>query len=89
MGSGPHGRIIKNDVLSAVKNSKGTIRRDNEEYRLVPNNNMRKVIAKRLLESKLTVPHFYLSIECNGFGNLMHVRKSILVSIVIKIKDYR
>lgn len=64
MGSGPHGRIIKNDVLSAVKNSKGTIRRDNEEYRLVPNNNMRKVIAKRLLESKLTVPHFYLSIEC-------------------------
>jgi pyruvate dehydrogenase E2 component (dihydrolipoamide acetyltransferase) len=64
MGSGPHGRIIKNDVLSAAKNSKGTIRRDNEEYRLVPNNNMRKVIAKRLLESKLTVPHFYLSIEC-------------------------
>ncbi len=64
MGSGPHGRIIKNDVLSAAKNSKGAIRRDNEEYRLVPNNNMRKVIAKRLLESKLTVPHFYLSIEC-------------------------
>jgi len=64
VGSGPHGRIVKNDVLSAAKSSKGAIRRDNEEYRLVPNNNMRKVIAKRLLESKLTVPHFYLSIEC-------------------------
>ncbi len=64
LGSGPHGRIVKNDVLSAAKNSKGTIKRDNEEYRLIPNNNMRKVIAKRLLESKLTVPHFYLSIEC-------------------------
>jgi len=36
--AGPHGRIIKNDVLSAAKSSKGSIRRDKEEYCLVPNN---------------------------------------------------
>ncbi|HJK85074.1 MAG TPA: pyruvate dehydrogenase complex dihydrolipoamide acetyltransferase [Candidatus Megaira endosymbiont of Stentor roeselii] len=76
IGSGPHGRIIKNDILSAAKNTKGTIRRDNEEYRLVPNNNMRKVIAKRLLESKLTVPHFYLSIECI-MDSVVNVRAQI------------
>ena len=61
-GTGPHGRIIKADVLSGK--SGGGISRHVEEYRLLPNNNMRKIIAKRLLESKLTVPHFYLSIEC-------------------------
>ena len=64
IGSGPKGRIIKTDVLSAGKSGKDRLQRHPEEYRLVPNNNMRKIIAKRLLESKLTVPHFYLSIEC-------------------------
>jgi pyruvate dehydrogenase E2 component (dihydrolipoamide acetyltransferase) len=65
-GTGPHGRIIKADVISAVKkvSTKGVIIRNPEEYKSIPNNNMRKIIAKRLLESKLTVPHFYLSIEC-------------------------
>ncbi|RTK92084.1 MAG: pyruvate dehydrogenase complex dihydrolipoamide acetyltransferase [Rickettsiales bacterium] len=63
IGSGPHGRIIKADVLSG-NSSKGKIIRHPEEFYTIPNNNMRKVIAKRLLESKLTVPHFYLSIEC-------------------------
>ncbi len=64
VGSGPRSRIVKSDVLAFEKNSKSSPRRNNEEYILVPNNNMRKVIAKRLMESKLTVPHFYLSIEC-------------------------
>ncbi len=64
VGSGPHGRIVKADVLAFEKNISGIVRRNNEEYLLVPNSNMRKIIAKRLLESKLTVPHFYLSIEC-------------------------
>ena len=62
-GTGPHGRIIKADVLSGSR-SEGRVARHSEEYRLLPNNNMRKIIARRLLESKLTVPHFYLAIEC-------------------------
>lgn len=33
-------------------------------YELVPHDGMRKVIARRLMESKLTVPHFYLTIDC-------------------------
>ena len=32
-------------------------------YTEIPNNNIKKVTAKRLLESKQTVPHFYLTIE--------------------------
>lgn len=33
------------------------------EYELKPHTSMRKVIAKRLLESKQTVPHFYLTVD--------------------------
>ncbi|MGI4752900.1 MAG: pyruvate dehydrogenase complex dihydrolipoamide acetyltransferase [Janthinobacterium lividum] len=79
-GSGPHGRIIKQDVLSHKGGSKALsnkiVSRNLEEYRLAPNNNIRKIIAKRLLESKQTVPHFYLSIECN-VDKLLDIREDI------------
>ena len=63
-GTGPHGRIIKADIIAAKTLTKGRINRQAEEFKLLPNNNMRKIIAKRLLESKLTIPHFYLAIDC-------------------------
>ena len=67
-GSGPHGRIIKDDVLSAkssgsISVANGVVSRNSEEYRISKNSNVRKVIARRLLESKQTVPHFYLSVD--------------------------
>jgi pyruvate dehydrogenase E2 component (dihydrolipoamide acetyltransferase) len=34
------------------------------QFTEIPNNNIRKVVASRLLESKQTVPHFYLTIDC-------------------------
>ena len=45
-------------------------------YKEHPNNNIRKVTARRLMESKQTVPHFYLTIECNIDG-LLATRKEI------------
>jgi len=33
-------------------------------YELVPHDGMRKTIAKRLQESKQTVPHFYVTVDC-------------------------
>jgi pyruvate dehydrogenase E2 component (dihydrolipoamide acetyltransferase) len=45
-------------------------------YTELPNDNMRKTIAKRLLESKQTVPHFYLSIECQ-IDTLLKTRAEI------------
>ncbi|UCM85129.1 MAG: pyruvate dehydrogenase complex dihydrolipoamide acetyltransferase [Rickettsia endosymbiont of Culicoides impunctatus] len=85
-GSGPHGRIIKKDVLSYLvqPTNSGKIRavnRNNQEYRAVPNNNIRKIIAKRLLESKQTIPHFYLSIECN-MDKLLDIREDINKSLI-------
>jgi pyruvate dehydrogenase E2 component (dihydrolipoamide acetyltransferase) len=75
VGTGPHGRIVKADVLSGGS-AKGRIHRHSQEYNLVPNTNMRKIIAKRLVESKQTVPHFYLSLEC-GMDALLDAREQI------------
>ncbi len=45
-------------------------------YEAVPNSSVRKIIAKRLTESKQLVPHFYLSIDCEIDG-LLELRKQI------------
>lgn len=81
IGSGPHGRIVKTDVLdflASIKSgkSRGRIFRNSEEFRLEPNSNMRRVIAKRLLESKNTIPHFYLNIDCK-IDALLNARQQI------------
>ncbi|OSQ41571.1 pyruvate dehydrogenase complex dihydrolipoamide acetyltransferase [Thalassospira sp. MCCC 1A01428] len=46
------------------------------EYEEIPNTTMRKVIARRLTESKQQVPHFYLTIDCQ-IDNLLSVRKQL------------
>jgi pyruvate dehydrogenase E2 component (dihydrolipoamide acetyltransferase) len=45
-------------------------------YEAVPHDNVRKVIARRLLEAKLTIPHFYLTLDCN-IGKLVAAREEI------------
>ena len=86
-GTGPHGRVIKDDVMNHINsggkkpaakvcNMPANFGRSAEEYTKVPNNNMRKVIAKRLCESKQTIPHFYLNIECQ-IDKLMAARQEM------------
>src|SRR5262245_28405881 len=45
-------------------------------YDAVAHDNIRKVIARRLVEAKLTIPHFYLTLECN-IGKLVTAREEI------------
>ena len=33
-------------------------------YEIVPHDSMRKTIARRLVEAKATIPHFYLTVDC-------------------------
>lgn len=75
LGTGPHGRILRADVEAGGK-AAGVIRRNPVEFVQVPNNSMRKVIARRLLESKQQVPHFYLTVEV-AIDDLMAVRQQL------------
>src|SRR5204863_3156535 len=45
-------------------------------YEVVPHDNVRKIIARRLVEAKLTIPHFYLTLDCN-IGKLLAAREEI------------
>ncbi|MCB0473225.1 MAG: pyruvate dehydrogenase complex dihydrolipoamide acetyltransferase, partial [Flavobacteriaceae bacterium] len=70
-GSGEHGRIVKRDIENYVPAQApvGTqitfAPKGQESFEEVPNSQMRKVIAKRLAESKFTAPHYYLNVEFN------------------------
>jgi pyruvate dehydrogenase E2 component (dihydrolipoamide acetyltransferase) len=45
-------------------------------YELVPHDGMRKVIARRLTESKQTIPHFYVSVDVS-LDNLLALRERL------------
>lgn len=64
-GSGPRGRIVRDDVLNFKGGAVAQVGRNAEEYKLIPLTQMRKTIAKRLQESKSTIPHFYVTIDCD------------------------
>jgi pyruvate dehydrogenase E2 component (dihydrolipoamide acetyltransferase) len=49
---------------------------DKDSYEVVPHDGMRRVIAQRLTQSKQTVPHFYLSVDCR-LDNLLSARERI------------
>jgi pyruvate dehydrogenase E2 component (dihydrolipoamide acetyltransferase) len=46
------------------------------EFELIPHSSMRKVIARRLTEAKQTVPHFYLTVDCE-IDRLLELRKAL------------
>jgi pyruvate dehydrogenase E2 component (dihydrolipoamide acetyltransferase) len=75
-GSGPNGRIVKADVEKAKPAAAPAAAPPSKAPpapaqpivaapgdRRVPHTAIRKVIARRMLESKQTVPHFYLTVE--------------------------
>ncbi len=61
VGTGPLGRIVKQDVenYSLVSNVKFS----DEDVNRIPISLMRKTIARRLSASKVIAPHFYVTIE--------------------------
>ncbi len=69
-GSGEGGRIIKSDVenFTPIQNTSMTlpfVPSGQESFEEISNSQMRKVIARRLGESKFTAPHYYLNVEFN------------------------
>ena len=81
-GTGPDGRIIKrdlenNNIAEEIPNT------PLEEDIYIPST-MRKVIAKRTLEAKQQIPHFYLTVESN-VDKLINLRKKINENNLAKV----
>tara|TARA_S200000501_G_scaffold351685_1_gene369774 strand:- start:1069 stop:2691 length:1623 start_codon:yes stop_codon:yes gene_type:complete len=83
-GSGENGRIVKSDIdnfVPKVKETKDlkvisqpTSLKSSESFDEIENSQMRKVIARRLTESKFSAPHYYLSVEFD-MNNTIAFRK--------------
>ena len=79
-GSGPHGRIVERDVTEALAKgarpaapsiapppSEEAVRKlfEIDSFTESPHDTMRKAIARRMTEAAQTIPHFYLTCDCD------------------------
>jgi pyruvate dehydrogenase E2 component (dihydrolipoamide acetyltransferase) len=112
-GSGPHGRIVKHDIESALAKGPGSLKAPaaarapsaapgaplslpsygkeqvialagNPAFDEMPLTSMRRVIAKRMQEAKSTIPHFYLTVDCE-IDSLLRMRKEINDNADVKV----
>jgi len=81
-GTGPDGRIIKRDIDS--NNIAEEIPNTSLNGDITIPSTMRKVIAKRTLEAKQKIPHFYLTIESN-VDKLISLRSKINENNLVKV----
>ena len=87
-GSGPHGRIVERDVKAALAHAPAAVPAQDtkspsvplsappDSFQEIPHDSMRKTIARRLVEASRTIPHFYLTTDCN-LDALMALREAI------------
>ncbi|WP_439683722.1 pyruvate dehydrogenase complex dihydrolipoamide acetyltransferase [Cupriavidus oxalaticus] len=98
-GSGPNGRIVRRDVEAARAEAPtatltatpapaaarpAPVRDAGEDFIEIPHSNMRRTIARRLAESKSTIPHFYLSVDCQ-MDRLLALRAEVNAGAARKI----
>jgi pyruvate dehydrogenase E2 component (dihydrolipoamide acetyltransferase) len=98
-GSGPNGRIVRKDVEAAlagaptVDSGPQTVqpstvyRPQSVEDKVVPTTKLRQAIGRRLVESKQTIPHFYVTHEYK-MDTLMECANKPM-SIYLTTKSYR
>ena len=101
-GSGPHGRVVKADIIAAKSGTAPMAKApaaapsaapapalapgmadaqilklfEEGSYEIIPHDNVRKIIAKRLVEAKTTIPHFYLTVDTE-IDSLLALRADI------------
>jgi pyruvate dehydrogenase E2 component (dihydrolipoamide acetyltransferase) len=98
IGTGPDGRIVRRDVESAISDQPAAAVSQGEPstssalasqdyssaYSSRPHSSMRRAIARRLTESKTTIPHFYLTADCD-VAELLALRKKLNEVSQVKI----
>ena len=96
-GTGPGGRIVKKDLEAFLASGKGTKPAPSASvmqavpgatgdagYTDTPHTGMRRAIARRLTESKSTVPHFYVTADCR-VDKLLEARAQVNEAAGVKI----
>ena len=102
VGSGPGGRVVRRDVdahepaepkpaarAAATASDSPAEASEGAAFEDVPHSRMRKAIARRLTESKGTVPHYYLSADVR-MDALLELRKqaNATSSVKISVNDF-
>ncbi len=82
-GSGPGGRVVRKDVEAALSSGQRPAVQDqsfaivaSRADEAVPLSKLRQIIARRMAESKTTIPHFYVSHEYK-MDELMALRRQV------------
>ncbi|XP_071372092.1 dihydrolipoyllysine-residue acetyltransferase component of pyruvate dehydrogenase complex, mitochondrial isoform X5 [Centroberyx affinis] len=88
-GSGPDGRVTRKDIESFVPPKAAPVTAapaaptpaaptaaPTGTFTDIPISNIRKVIAQRLMQSKQTIPHYYLSVDVN-MDQVLELRKEL------------
>jgi pyruvate dehydrogenase E2 component (dihydrolipoamide acetyltransferase) len=98
-GTGPGGRIVKKDLDAFLSSGRATdvvaevsapqpvqtsVVTGDAGYTDRPHTGMRRAIARRLTESKTTVPHFYVTADCH-VDKLLQARTEMNEATGIKI----
>jgi pyruvate dehydrogenase E2 component (dihydrolipoamide acetyltransferase) len=95
-GTGPGGRIVRVDVEAAISAkpaapsaAPSTPTESGAGYTAIPHTGMRKAIARRLTESKSTVPHFYLTTDCRVDALLaLRAQANATSPVKISVNDF-
>ncbi|EGC38311.1 hypothetical protein DICPUDRAFT_149003 [Dictyostelium purpureum] len=97
-GTGPNNRVIKSDVLeftpqqkqaeapatAAAKKPTATAAPSTGTFTDFPHSNIRRVTAARLTESKQTIPHYYLTMECR-VDKILKMRQELNAGNTVKL----
>jgi len=83
-GSGPHGRVVERDVQTALASGARAAPTPSptkqfytlDSYEEIPHDSMRKAIARRLTEAAQSIPHYYLTCDCD-IDALLRVREDL------------
>jgi pyruvate dehydrogenase E2 component (dihydrolipoamide acetyltransferase) len=105
IGTGPGGRIVRRDLDALGAATSGTVAEPaaapqasaasaapgaaTGRYTDIPHTGMRRAIARRLTESKSTVPHYYLVADCR-VDALLELRRSVNATtpVSISVNDF-
>ncbi|MGH3640150.1 MAG: dihydrolipoamide acetyltransferase family protein [Mycobacterium sp.] len=98
-GTGPGGRIVRRDLerlpvaepapveptpTPQPMQKPAAVDSNATDYTDVPLTPMRKAIARRLTESKTTVPHFYVTADCR-VDDLLELRRNVNAAAAVKV----